>query len=78
MMLALGLTLAVALLTWDTAPLRAQEPAELPPGVTAADTAASHDAPHEFSMEALVALERHPAVGHLERDPLVGDLVVPA
>jgi mono/diheme cytochrome c family protein len=37
-----GLTLAIALLTWDTAPLRAQEPAGLPPGITAADTAAGN------------------------------------
>jgi mono/diheme cytochrome c family protein len=46
MMRALGLTLAVALLTWGTAPLRAQEPPGLPPGVTAADTAAGNELFH--------------------------------
>jgi mono/diheme cytochrome c family protein len=46
MMRALGLTLAVPLLTWGTAPLLAQEPAGLAPGVTATDTATGNELFH--------------------------------
>ena len=46
MMRAWGLTLGIAFLAWDAARLSAQQPAGLPPGVTAADTAAGHELFH--------------------------------